>query len=57
MYMCMCNWGPMLYSGEKNCVGEMTVKKKKLQILSRFLHVMPLSADDVLLKASALLNG
>ena len=55
--MCMCNWGPMLYSGEKNCVGEMTVKKKKLQILSRFLHVMPLSADDVLLKASALLNG
>ena len=29
MYTCICNWVPMLYSGEKKCVGEITIKKKK----------------------------
>ena len=27
----MCNWVPMLYSGKKNCVGEITIKKKNKQ--------------------------
>ena len=27
----MCNWVPMLYSGEKTCMlGEITIKKKEL---------------------------
>ena len=26
MYMCMCNWVPMLYSGEKSVLKEITVK-------------------------------
>ena len=29
MYTCMYNWVPMLYSGEKNCVGEIIIKKTK----------------------------
>ena len=29
MYTCMYNWVPRLYSGKKNCVGEITIKKKK----------------------------
>ena len=27
-YTCMCNWVPMLYSGGKKCVGEITIKNK-----------------------------
>jgi len=25
----MCNWVTMLYSRKKNCIGEITIKKKK----------------------------
>ena len=27
MYTCMCNWVPMLYSGENNCVGYIIITK------------------------------
>ena len=29
MYTCMCKWVTMLYSRKKNCIGEITIKKKK----------------------------
>ena len=29
MCACMCNWVTMLYSRKKNCIGEITIKKKK----------------------------
>ena len=28
MYTCMCNWVPMLYSGKKIVLGEITIKNK-----------------------------
>ena len=28
MYTCMCNWVPVLYSGKKNVLGEITIKNK-----------------------------
>ena len=28
MYTCMCNWVPMLYSGKKNLLGEISIKNK-----------------------------
>ena len=31
MYTCVCNWVPMLYSGGKKCVGEITIKKNKIK--------------------------
>ena len=37
MYICMCNWVPMLYSGAKRVLGEIRIKKcfKKRQSLCR----------------------
>ena len=32
MYTCKCNWVPMLYSGEKKCVGGNTIKNKLKKI-------------------------
>ena len=32
MYICMCNWVPMLYNGKKNCVEEITIKEIKENI-------------------------
>ena len=32
MYTRMCNWVPMLYSGKKIVLGEITTKKKILKI-------------------------
>ena len=29
MHTCKCNWVTMLYTRKKNCVGEITIKKKK----------------------------
>jgi len=32
MYICMCNWVPMLYNVKKNCVQEITIKEIKENI-------------------------
>ena len=29
MYTCICNWVNMLYSRKKNCIGEITIKKRR----------------------------
>ena len=31
-YTCMCNWVPMLYSGEKSVLGEITIKNLKKEV-------------------------
>ena len=34
MYTCICNWVPVLYSGKKSVLGEITIKKFFFQTMS-----------------------
>ena len=41
MYTCMCNWVPRLYVEKKNCVGEITIKKKTCHLyvfMNTYIH-------------------
>lgn len=35
MYICMCNWVPMLYNVKKNCVQEITIKNKNIKLKNK----------------------
>ena len=35
MHTCKCNWVTMLYTRKKNCVGEITIKKKKKKVFTK----------------------
>lgn len=51
MYTCMCNWAPMLYSGKKNVLGEITIKSKLKKAIFRYMTFNPYLFQYVFLKS------